>query len=338
MPPDEAAAAAADAMDSGAGEIEDIDFGDEGADDPFDSDDSSLDALLGESEEPAAPAEATPEDGKAPPAEETEPESTEAVKVKVDGEEREVKQEELVKSYELAQASYKRFEEASKLRKDVDTFVDAIHRAGDAQDYDLMSSIFRQMGADFDSVVEARINHYIEQSKMTPEQREYSKFREEQDRWDRQKAEDAEHARNQQRSVHQEAYTKQFTEEFTEVLQSNNIPVNQFTMGQMTAHVRARVAAGIPYTRELANDMGGRVKQAYLSSFKGYTQGLEGAQLVDAVGSDAADRLRKHQLSQAKVGRIQAATAAEDPEATPAPTKKRKVTSLEEFQERLDGL
>jgi hypothetical protein len=47
-------------------------------------------------------------------------------KVKIDGEEREVTDEELVRSYQLDRTSYKRFEEASQLKKDAQTFLDMI--------------------------------------------------------------------------------------------------------------------------------------------------------------------------------------------------------------------
>lgn len=337
------AEAAAEALDSGAAEIaDDISF-DEVGDDPFETGGQDLDDMLGsedEAEETTTEAsteteETTTEASTQEPETPAEPAPS---KVKVDGEEREVTQQELVKSYELAQASYKRFEEAAKLRGDVDNFVDAVTRAADSQDYDLMASIFRQMGADFDGVVEARIDYYINQAKLTPQQREYQKFREEQNRWDRQKQEDQEQAHNSQRQVHQDSYEKQFTNEFQEVLTANNLPVNNYTMGQITALVRSRIEAGVPYTVDMAKDMGSRVKQEYFASFKDLTSGMEGPQLADLVGTEGAGRLRKHQLSQAKDKRLSVAAGAEGEEA-PAPQKKtKKTTSLEEFAERLDGL
>lgn len=49
-------------------------------------------------------------------------------KVKVDGEEQEVDQEELIRGYQLARTSHKRFQEASQYKKDADRIIEALDK------------------------------------------------------------------------------------------------------------------------------------------------------------------------------------------------------------------
>lgn len=68
----------------------------------------------------AATVETKAEDKKAPP--------SVSFKVKVDGEESEVDQEELVRGYQLARTSHKRFQEASQYKKDADKIIESLDK------------------------------------------------------------------------------------------------------------------------------------------------------------------------------------------------------------------
>jgi hypothetical protein len=80
---------------------------------------TSTEADKGEATPPATVAVKEEEKKAPPPA---------SFKVKVDGEESEVDQEELIRGYQLARTSHKRFQEASQYKKDADRIIESLDK------------------------------------------------------------------------------------------------------------------------------------------------------------------------------------------------------------------
>jgi hypothetical protein len=133
--------------------------------------------------------------------------SGQVFKIKVDGEEREVTYEEMVKSTQLDKASYKRMEEASKLAKQVQPILEIINaaKAGD-------TSVLKKLGIPKDALrkfSEEQLLALIEEEDRSPEEQ---KAHEAEERARRLEAENKEikdrEFRAYQRHLESEAATK----------------------------------------------------------------------------------------------------------------------------------
>jgi hypothetical protein len=90
-------------------------------------------------------------------------------KVKIDGIESEVTEEELVKNYQLEQASRKRLEESSKQLK---TLTEAL-KVGRENPAELLA----WLGIDMKQFLTSQVKHQLEEAKLSPEQKELRDLR-----------------------------------------------------------------------------------------------------------------------------------------------------------------
>lgn len=106
--------------------------------------------------------------------------SAEMFTVKIDGEEKQVTKEDLIRDYQIKEASYKRMKKAEEMSKGVKPYLSVIDslKKGDL-------NVLRQLGLKREDILdfsEKELKAYIEESQLTAEQKEAKATKEENER------------------------------------------------------------------------------------------------------------------------------------------------------------
>ncbi len=98
-------------------------------------------------------------------------------KVKIDGKEKEVTEEELIKDYQIRESSYERIKKAEALKEEVKPFLSVVRalKKGDL-------SVLKELGLKREDILnfsEKELQEYIEEQQMSPDARDAKKAKEE---------------------------------------------------------------------------------------------------------------------------------------------------------------
>jgi hypothetical protein len=215
-------------------------------------------------------------------------ESPRRVQVQVDGETFEVDEAELVKGYQRARASAKRFEEASKLQKTAQRVLEALQS-------DPMSILSHpSLGINAREVAERYLLSQIENEMLTPEQRQAKAEREELDRYRNEQRERAEAEKKAHFENLKGQYASQYERQFTEVMDKTGVPKTAETVARMAKYLRQAVANG--HEPDLY-DVAELVKEDIAAEQRAVYGSLEGDKLLQILGDDVAEKVRKAQLA-----------------------------------------
>ena len=222
-------------------------------------------------------------------------------RVKIDGEEREVSDDDLVRDYQLKEASYKRMEEASKLAKSVKPFLPVIEalRNGDL-------TVLKQLGVPKEALrkfSESELIEYIEEREMTPEQRRARDAEKERDKYkaDLDKREEEE-SKYKQAQLAQKA-AQEIEADIVEALKEDGIPMtgNFRMVRRMAEDMFAALEAKEP--RATAKEARDRVQKGMKVDFEEYVKrefNKNPEKFIDSLPTEFVDGVRKRDLRKVK--------------------------------------
>lgn len=213
-------------------------------------------------------------------------------KLKADAEEFEfdATDEEAVKREIMkARGADKRFKEAAGIRQQAETFLSML------KDPVTLKKVLTdpRIGVDLKKFAEDYVWEQIQESQMTPEQkaqrdkdREYEAMKAEKDKGELTKAEQAKAERQAQ---HEANYEKTILK----ALEVKGVPKDQVTVMKMADYMIAAVQKGYDLSAEEIADM---VKNDTGSYLKAYTSAMNEDQLLEFLGDDIAEKVRKADL------------------------------------------
>ena len=213
-------------------------------------------------------------------------------KLKVDGMELELSEEEVLKRAQMASSASKRFEDAAKLKKEVDTLKAKL------KENPLAFLEDQSLGLSEDQVRNAFENwykeKYIDPSRLTPEQQEAAKLKKELESYKKQdetrKAE-AEKVRVQKETEH---WTQVWQQRIVEGMAKADLPKNELAVGLIAQQLRNAAEAGIEIPIEAA---AGLVKDRLSNISKHFMAQMDGDQLIKFVGEELVNKIRKADLA-----------------------------------------
>lgn len=280
----------------------------------------------------------TPTEAPAPTAEasvatETTTETTEApqgtpqtFKIKIDGQEREFTQDQILQFAQKAVGSEKRFEEAAEKEKRLATLIERYQQNPE----ELMAAA----GIDRDQLADRILHERLRKANMTPEQMELEKYRGEAETYKEQatrlKAE-AEHAKNQ---IEQQRSEKEWLTKINgELAKHDDIPKTEKTIGLFASYVMQGREQGL----ELSMDqVAALVREDYRSQAAELIRMTPPDKLAEVLGEDVLKAIRKADLDRVRGGERPIKGAP-----TQAPSaKKARMTTTEYFnmiQDRLNS-
>lgn len=246
-------------------------------------------------------------------------------KLKVDGAEVEVDEAELTRGYERAKGSHKRFEEANKLRKEVEA-----READFAKTVDLVrnpatsaKALTRLLGEEgLYKLAESVIMQRLELDAMPePERKRRAQMteRERQIEAEEQRiaAREAEVKRRQEADLQRQAQEHQarFTKEWPGLLREAGVPPSRHAMQRMASTMRTALDNGIDMTeREVAQTVAEELRAEYAE------MGQDPATLTKLLGP-AADKVRQATIDATANGPGRRPPAEQPAPRAPRPTQ-----------------
>lgn len=246
--------------------------------------------------------------------------------VKVDGEELEVGEDELVKGYSRGKASARRFEEAAKQRKQVEAVLQAL------RDPAKLPAVLRTLGVDPREIFDQWKTETEAWDGMSEAERERAQLLHEKKQLEREREEWLAKQREERLSKEAGREQQRLTQEFNQVLTARNLPQTPKSIALMAKYMEAALDAGHELTVEDAADL---LEEDYGSLRKSSLEGLSPDQVEQLLGKEWLDNLRKWDLARHKESQRDKVTP-KDSVTSPKQKRKRRVTSLEEFKKFLD--
>lgn len=254
--------------------------------------------------------------------------------VKIDGEDVEVSEDELLKGYSRGKASAKRFEEAARMRKEVEKVLEAM------KDPSKIPLVLQQLGIDPMSVYQHWNQEVTSWEQMSDEEKQRYQFQTEKERFEAERQRFEEQRRHEQLSAAARREQERLTKEFNGAIQQRGLPQNARTIALMANYMEAALDNGHELSVDDAADL---VAEEYGTLRKGALEGLSPDQVEQLLGKDWLDQLRKWDLSKLKdsqkeVKRIDPDLQQKlrDDKAKSAPRPRRPIVTLDDLSSVLD--
>lgn len=250
-------------------------------------------------------------------------------KVKVDGSEVEVDEDELLRGYQRAKSAAKRFEEAAKMKKEAEQLsallksdtADAIKRSGgNPQEWaeKFLAGIYEEEELAKKDPKELEIRKLKKQLEEVNKKETDKKAKEEQDQ----------HAKLLTQ------YEADYTKQITSALEKSGLPKTPFTVKRMAQYMARAMDAGMDIA---ASDVVDYVKEDYINDFKGFFSQSNEDLLMQVLGKENADKIRRAELKKIKEKTPPTPTATK-PVANAKPEedqKPKKKMTMKEFRDSM---
>lgn len=248
------------------------------------------------------------------------------LKAIIDGKEIEADEDEVIKGFQRSKAADKRFEDAAKMRKQAETFINLLKRS--ANDPKVLEEIIAHpsIGGNFKKIAEQYLYDIIQRESMTPEQRELAETKEKLSQFEREKQE-AEKAETQRQMTElQNKYTKEYQTQIIQALDKSGLPKSEFTISRMARYMHMGLTRGVELK---ADDVLDLVRQDYYNDLRSFGT-LPADKLVEILGEDVIKKLREFDL--AKVRGSQGGGEVPPTQQEPKPASGKKPLTTEEFR------
>jgi hypothetical protein len=250
-------------------------------------------------------------DGKGSAAETAEPRRH---KVKVDGNEMEVDEQELIRNYQLSKVSYQRLEEAKATKAQVEKFQELL----DSDPVKALDQLAKSKGkniAAYREAMERFLYDQITQEQMSPEQKARLELEQKVRQYEEEKANQAKTAEQAEAQRLQQHYAQEFDKQIGEALVGADLPKTPSTVKRMAKLMQVSLRDNLDLKPA---DVVKLVREEYLSEQKELIGKLDGEALLKFIGEDTANKIRKYDVARLKAGQ-KAATRTPDrqPSATP---------------------
>lgn len=216
-------------------------------------------------------------------------------KLKVNNQEREVTEAELIRRAQLGYSADEKFQKANEIKSQAEDFFRMLKK-------DPMAVLMHpELGLDMRNLAENFLAGELKKEMMPPEQRELEELRayraeqqqaaEEAQKQQMTQAQQAEFSRAQKRAA------TEYDTKITEVLQAADLPKQPRTVKRVAETLKAALEKGYDLDIESAVDM---VREEYLADFKQMFGGLKGESLTKFLGDDALREVRQFDLARLK--------------------------------------
>ena len=220
------------------------------------------------------------------------------IKLKVDGKEEvmdlpfdadEKTAEWLKRHIQPTRAAQKRFQEVSTEKKRLEQALANLKNDP--------ASALQALGVDAGQFAEQYMIKKLEEQEMTPEQREARRLQNELAQYKNQEKQRKEQAEASARKEAQQAKLVEYTEKITKALETSGLPKSDATQRRMAEYMLMNTQNNMDLPMESIVEM---VREDYLADLKDMFHNASGDQLLNILGKDLADKIRKSDLAQLK--------------------------------------
>lgn len=244
-------------------------------------------------------------------------------KVKVNGADVEVSEDELVSGYQTRKASDEKFREAAMSRKQAEEFIHLLKTNPKKVLTD------PNLGVDFRKLAEEYLVEQMQEEMMEPQERELRDAKrrlQEYEEVEKSKQKEAEEVR---KSELRQKYAQDYQNQILGALQTSGLPKTEHTVKRMAYYMHESMKRGMSLGPVDVVDL---VKQDYINDTKSLYGGLDADALMSILGDDIASKIRKHDVAKFKSG---AATPKKSDSGSSSNTKKSEKLTKDEWREKL---
>lgn len=232
-------------------------------------------------------------------------------KVKIDDEELEVDEDEVVRGYQHARAANKKFQEAAAERKAAEQAKEEAKRVAEDRWAKLKTDPFKvlsELGINPRELSEEYLLKALEEEMMSPAEKEKAELTKKLQEYEAKektakeqeeavKKQEEEKTKQEEILQLQKKYEQEYESQFIKALESTKLPKNPTTIRRIAEIVMQFQQQDIDIPVEHAIRI---VEQDYNRGISELVKSLEGDSLVQFLGNDVVDKIRKHTLSKVK--------------------------------------
>lgn len=244
-------------------------------------------------------------------------------KVKIDGQESEVDEQELIRGYQIRKAADKKFAEAAMTRKQAEDFIAKLKTPAQ------LKNALEDLGYDPRQLAEAYLGDQLNYELMTKEQKEAYHAKIELQRYKEQEAQRKLEEEEKETGSITERTAMELQSSIIDILDSEKLPKKPSTVWRIARQMLINLDQGIDVSpRDVVYDVAREIKQEHQDLYGD----LDGEQLLQLLGEDVAKKIRSHDLSRV-TNNIQQTRAPNQIQVKKSP--ERKFTTEREFDDYL---
>lgn len=224
----------------------------------------------------------------------TKDEAREAIrryKVKVNGEEMEVDEDELKRGYSHQRAANKAMQEGLKKQRQAEEFISML------QDKGKLFDVISKMGHDPRALAEEYLTSKIEEDLMDPREKEMKTYKEKLRHYEELEKMQAEKQRQQEYEDLKNRHAQEYTKSFIEAMEESKVPKTKETLQKMAKYVKDAAKIGYKLTAKEAAKM---AEEDHISTVRSIASQLDGEMLIKILGDEVTNKVRKWDLSRIK--------------------------------------
>ncbi len=212
-------------------------------------------------------------------------------KIKVDGEEIEVDEDELKRGYSHQRVASKTLNEGKQLRKQAEEF------AAMLKDPDKFFEVAEKLGHDVRSLTEKKLARLLEDELMDPAEKEAKLTKARLAEYERKDAEAKEEAKAKHTRELEKKYATEYETQFLAALKEAELPTNKPMIAEMAKYIGRAAGIGFKMTvSEAASLVKEDIKAHQARIFKD----ADAQTMLSILGEDLANKIRTHDISKLK--------------------------------------
>ncbi len=255
------------------------------------------------------------------PLKEAAKEAARKFKVKVDGEELEIEEEELKRGYAHQKAANKLFQEGKMLRKQSEEYLSMM------RDPEKFFETAKKLGHDPRALAEKYLANQLEDELMDPKDKRIRDLESQQALRDQEKENEKKKEEDKLTQTLKTKFAKEYSDSFVAALQESNLPADKITVGEMAAYIGRAAAIGFKLS---AKDAATLVEQDQeLKAQKKFGKNADVKAIVKFLGPDNVEKIRVFLLEQLKNPEAGLTTPSEQGPVRERRTPSRRMTPRE---------
>ena len=212
-------------------------------------------------------------------------------KVKINNEELEVDENELLRGYQTRKAADERFREAAMARKQVEEVISML------KDEDSVFEVLSKLGYDPRELSEKYLVKRLEEETLSPQEKELREYKRKLAQFENAKKQEEARIQEEQRITLINKYTNDYSTQVVDALETSGLPKTPHTVKRMAYYLHQSLQRGYDLT---AKDVVHLVKEDYMEEQKALFGGLDTDSLSNLLGKDTIAKIRKQELSKLK--------------------------------------
>jgi hypothetical protein len=265
-----------------------------------------------------------PKEGKVETLSDIAKEAAKKYKVKVDGQELEVDEQELLRGYTHQKAANKKLQEGLAARKQAEQFVAMM------KDPEKFYETAKKLGHDPRLLAEKYLAAQLEDELLDPRDKELKEAKRKLKHIEDMERQQKEAVEKQRNEALKAKYAKDYSDQFVSALEETGLPPTKPMVAEMAKYISRSAQLGFKMTAAEAAQL---VKEDIQIAHQRLIGDADGETLIRLLGDQVANKVRKFDVAKLKSPESQLKTPQEQSERTERPKNSGKRMSAKEWRE-----